>query len=83
MISFEEAYKIAKEVKPNTDCYYEYENGWMFGSNADNGYVGGYGHTPVVVLKKDGKTVNMMTFVNMGTGKDITGTDEMIQIGQD
>lgn len=70
MISYEDAVKIGKEAKPNADYVVEYENGYVFHSSQDGGY-GGLGRTCVVVLKKDGRVVQMMAFVNSGTGKEI------------
>jgi len=41
------------------------------GRGSSSGGGGGLGHSPVVVLKKDGKVVDMITFINAGTGKEI------------
>ena len=75
MITYEEALKIAKEFKPNTDNCTEYENGYVFGSSDDEFYVGGYGHTPCVILKSNGKVISMPEFVIKGTGKEIRSFD--------
>lgn len=71
MISYEEALQIAKELKPNLDGCTEYENGYAFSSSQDEGYEGGAGHTTCVILKKDGRAVNMPYFVLNGTGEEI------------
>lgn len=75
MITYEEAYRKAKELKPNTNCCTEYENGYMFGSTEDEGYRGGRGHTPCVILKKNGKAIPMNEFVISGTGEMIREFD--------
>lgn len=75
MISYEEAYTKAKELKPNLDSCTEFENGYMFGSSKDKGYYGGSGHTPVVILKENGKAIPMNEFVIMGTGEEIRDFD--------
>lgn len=68
MITYEEAYKKAKELKPNADGCMEFENGYAFCSSQDAGYVGGYGHTRCVITKKDGKAIPFNAFVAQGTG---------------
>lgn len=74
MITFEDAYKTALEIKPNIDNCTEYENGWVFGCYDDNNYIGGWGHTPVVILRDGRKTV-MPEFETIGTGKEIGRRD--------
>ena len=54
MITYEEALARARERKENLDNCIEYENAYVFGSAEDNNYIGGYDHTPVVVMKEDG-----------------------------
>lgn len=75
MITFDEAFKKAKEIKPNIDGCTEYENGYVFGYSGDEGFVGGYGHTPVVILKENGNQVLMNVFVIQGTGREIRSFD--------
>ena len=75
MITFEEACKIARELKPNMDKCTEYENAYVFGCHDDDHYVGGYGHTPCVILKADGKTIPMPEFVIQESGKEIKSFD--------
>ena len=71
MITYDEALKIAKAKKSNIDQVVEYANGYVFSSAADAGYKGGLGHSSIVVLKKDGEVVSMISFVSKGTGKEI------------
>lgn len=70
MITFEKAYEIAKQLKPNIDGCTEYENGFVFGFSGDDDFIGG-NHTPCVILKKDGRAVTMSYFVIDGTGEEI------------
>ena len=70
MITFDQAYEKAQKRKPNIDNCTEYENSWVFGSTKDNQYEGGYGHTPVVILKEYGRIVSMPEFIAIGTGKE-------------
>lgn len=71
MIGYDEAYKIAKELKNPIDTCTEYEKGFMFGYTGDDGYEGGAGHTPVIILKRNGRAVNMPYFIMHGTGEEI------------
>lgn len=71
MVTYEEALKMAKEKRNDVNVVVEYENGYVFSNTDDAGYIGGLDHAPVIILKKDGKQVNMITFVNAGTGKEI------------
>ena len=75
MISFEAALQKAKEMKPMIDNCTEYENGFVFGCRDDDNYIGGYGHTPCVILKQNGKAVPMSAFIASGTGKEIRSFD--------
>lgn len=74
MITFEEAYKIAKNFKSNIDNCTEYENGWVFSCYDDDNYIGGWGHTPVVILRNGQKTI-LPEFVCNGTGKELCHFD--------
>jgi hypothetical protein len=67
----EEAYLKAKELKENIDNGIEYENGYLFGCKDDDNYIGGGGHVPIVILKEDGKAVDMPYFLTHGAGKEI------------
>lgn len=74
MITYEEAFKKAKELKPTIDNCTEYENGYVFACKGDDNYDGG-NHTPCVILKDNGKAVAMPVFVMRGTGKEIKSFD--------
>ena len=74
MIAYEVAYETAKKLKENIDVCTETENGYIFGCKADDNYEGGQ-HTPIVILKKDGKAVNMPWFVIHGMGEEIRTFD--------
>ena len=71
MITFEDAWEIAKQRKNEIDNCTEYENAYVFGFTGDNNQIGGYGHTPVVVMKEDGSVTNMPEFVINGAGEEI------------
>ena len=68
-ITFDEAFKIASERKAKIDNYTEYDNAYVFSFTGDDGYIGGLGHTPVVVMKEDGRITTMPEFVYSGAGK--------------
>ena len=74
MITYDEAFEKAKELKKDIDNVMEYENGWVFGCYDDANYIGG-GHTSVVILKDDGKAINMPQFVASGTGGHLRSFD--------
>lgn len=71
MVTFEEAVNIAKSVRDNLDLCVEYENGYVFSSKDDDGYIGGLNHVPVVVLKKNGRLADMNTFMFSNPGDEI------------
>ncbi len=71
MISFEDALAIVKPLKENVNTCIEYENGYTFGSTEDADSFGGWGHSPVVILKDSGRAVDMVTFIESGTGKEL------------
>ncbi len=71
MITYEEALKIARERKDRIDNCIEYENAYVFGFTGDNNYIGGYGHTPVVIMKEDGRIASMPELIDSGTGEEI------------
>ncbi len=71
MINYDEALKIAETSRKNLNQVVEYENGYVFSNTDDINYTGGLGHSAVVVLKKDGKIIDMPHFVMSGTGKEI------------
>ncbi len=72
MITYDEAYKIAKEKKEAINKVIEYENGYVFCHTEDAKWDGGAGHVPVVILKADGKAVTMPYFLfQVGKGEKI------------
>ena len=71
MITYEEALKIARERKDQIDNCIEYENAYVFGFTGDNNYIGGYGQTPVVIMKEDGRIASMPELIVSGTGEEI------------
>lgn len=75
MITYEVALETAKKLKGDIDNCTETENGYIFGCKNDDNYEGGAGHTPVVILKKDGRAVNMPWFVIHGMGAEIRTFD--------
>ncbi len=52
MITYEEAYNKAKEIKPNIDNGMECENYYVFGSHKDDNLIG---PAPVCIRKSDGQ----------------------------
>lgn len=70
MINYEDAIKKAKEIREDINTCYEYENGYVFSNTDDSNYIGG-GHAPIVIVKEDGKAINMPQFIIDGTGKEV------------
>ena len=62
MMNFEEAKKKAKELRKDIDYCQEYEDAYIFSKKDDNSF-GGQG--PVVILKENGKAINMVAYCNM------------------
>lgn len=60
-MSYEEALKKAKSIKPDVDTCVEYAHGYMFANNKGQVSYGG-GNAPVVILKENGKAVTMAWF---------------------
>ena len=71
MITYEEALAKAREWKEQIDNCIEYDNAYVFGFSEDINYIGGYDHTPVVIMKEDGSRIDMPTYVANGGGKEI------------
>lgn len=71
MITYDEALAKAYTKRKNIDQVVEYANGYVFSNTEDVNYKGGLGHSPVVVLKKNGDVIDMVSFVNSGTGREI------------
>ena len=70
MISYTEAFIKAKEIRTEIDNCIEYENGYVFCSDKGEDQEGGY-YSPIVVMKEDGRVINMPQFVVNGTGKEL------------
>ena len=70
MITYEEALELARTRRDDLTQVFEYENAYVFSNPEDSDYIGGYNHSPVVVMKKDGKLSNMVELVVAGTGKE-------------
>ncbi len=62
MVDYREAYKIAKKLKPSIDACDEYDTGYLFSAKADQYMIGGDG--PCIILKDDGKAINMTEFID-------------------
>lgn len=60
MVTFEEALKKAKALKPGIDACDEYDKGYLFKAKSERFMIGGDG--PCVVLKSTGKAVNQTEF---------------------
>lgn len=69
MVSYNEALSCAKLHKGNIDNCTEYENAYVFGCTDDDNYIGGAGHTPVVVWKKSGRVTDLPELLINGGGK--------------
>lgn len=62
MITYDEAFKKAKALKPNIDACDEYDIAYLFKSKADEFTIGGDG--PCVILKEDGRAINQLELVD-------------------
>ena len=72
MITYEKAYKEAAKLRPDINYGTEFEKGFLFGNTDDENWIGGAGHTPVIILKEDGRAVNAPTFyMQIGPGEII------------
>ena len=71
MITYEEALEIAKHNKDEIDNCTEYENAYVFSFSGDSNYIGGYGHTPIVIMKEDGRLSSMPELIVNGTGNEM------------
>lgn len=58
MITYEEALKKAKSIKPNANICIEKTSAYIFGYDSGKEEIGG-SNNPVVILKEDGKPVSM------------------------
>lgn len=71
MITFEEAAKKAKEIRPDVTGGTEFENGYMFSGDEDSEYKGGFNHTPVCIRKSDGQVVPIASFMLGNPGEEV------------
>ena len=61
MITYEQALEVAKENKKNGfDACDEYSDAWVFKTRADEFTIGG--ESPCVVLKENGKAINLVEY---------------------
>lgn len=70
-MDIKEALIIASKNRKDLNQVVEYENGYVFSNTDDVNYTGGMGRSAVVVLKKNGKIIDMPHFVMSGTGKEL------------
>ena len=61
MITFDKALSIAKNAKKNINHCVEYSDAYMF--SHDTGKDTDGGESPIVVMKQDGKTMNMSAYI--------------------
>lgn len=62
MVTYEEAKKIAQELKKNIDRCYEHTDAYVFTNEAEEMSFGG--DSPCVVLKEDGRAINMTEYTD-------------------
>ena len=60
MISYEDALKKAKELKPNIDACDEYDSAYMFKARSEEFTIGGC--SPCVILKESGRAINQLEY---------------------
>lgn len=75
MMTYEKALKKAKKLKPNIDNCMEYSDAFVFGSHADDMNFGGDG--PVVILKKNGKAINMVDYLDGSADAELIKTFDL------
>lgn len=70
MLTYEEAYAIAKRTKSRINYCIEYNNAYEFGY--DDGQMHKGGESPVAVMKETGEALNFISYAIMpGGGKII------------
>lgn len=72
-MTYEEAFKKAKELKPNIDACDEYDKGFVFKTKSDEWSIGG--DPPCVILKSSGDAINQVEFFDMHNPKFIRTFD--------
>ena len=83
MIAYEKAYEAAAALRTDINYGTEFEKGWLFGNTDDENWDGGAGHTPVIILKENGKAVNAPTFyMQIGSGDIIREDFRIDQAGR-
>ena len=70
MITYEEALELARTRRDDLTQVFEYEKAYIFSNPEDSNYIGGYDHSPVVILKETGNFSNMVELVNSDPGKE-------------
>lgn len=73
MITYDEALKKARTLKPDVNICVEYKDGYMFGTETGKTTYGG-GNAPVVILKENGKAITMAYFAAHYEGEPIKTT---------
>ena len=73
MISYEEALKMARELKKNIDACDEYDIAYVFKAKEEEYLIGGYG--PCCIIKETGRAVNQTEFVDSYDSQFIKGFD--------
>lgn len=73
MVNYDEALKIAKELKPNIDACDEYDVAYLFKTRADEYTIGG--DSPCVILKDTGEAINQLEFFDNYKHKHIKEFD--------
>lgn len=70
MISYDDAEKKARELKPEIDHCIEYDNAYIFACHADSEYEGT--RQPCVILRNDGRPVTLLWYLTKyGIGKKV------------
>lgn len=82
MITYEEALEIARKRKENADTCVEYGSAYMFMAEEDANYIGGYGHSAIVISKQNGAFLRLPEFLMKGE-KEIRETCLMDNIGRE
>ena len=65
MVTFEKAKKMANDIYP-VDQYTEYTDAYVFIAKKDSMTIGGNG--PIVVMKNDGRVMNMTAYISISKG---------------
>ncbi len=71
MLNYDEALEKARTLKDRINECTEYEKAFVFSHTDDAEYIGGAGHSPVVIWKKNGKITSYPELVIQGSGREI------------